>query len=170
MFCLLSKKEERLIFANRRSLFYASDACRGKAKGRRTRRISEYAKLLRFQQKFRRNRQLLPPSPLLPVDSAAILWYTWSWRRWTGASSKSRGGCPPAFFFSGVLLREISVFVDESGGQDGQSRYYALTLVFHDQARPIDEMIARHKVGLRDRGARGHAVSCGPYPQRAQGV
>lgn len=72
------------------------------------------------------------------------------------------GGCPPAFFFSGVLLREISVFVDESGGQDGQSRYYALTLVFHDQARPIDEMIARHKVGLRDRGLEDMPFHAGP--------
>ena len=59
-------------------------------------------------------------------------------------------------------MREISVFVDESGGQDGRSRYYALTLVFHDQDRPIDEMVARHRKGLRDRGLEDLPFHAGP--------
>ena len=74
----------------------------------------------------------------------------------------SRGGCPPAFLYPEVFVREISVFVDESGGQDGQSRYYALTLVFHDQDRPIDEMVARHRKGLRDRGLEDLPFHAGP--------
>lgn len=61
-----------------------------------------------------------------------------------------------------VFVREISVFVDESGGQDGRSRYYALTLVFHDQDRPIDEMVARHRKGLRDRGLEDLPFHAGP--------
>lgn len=31
-------------------------------------------------------------------------------------------------------MKEISVFVDETGGQDGHSKYYVLTLIFHDQS------------------------------------
>lgn len=35
-------------------------------------------------------------------------------------------------------MSEISIFADESGGQGGRSKYYALMLVFHD--RPDDNM------------------------------
>ena len=31
-------------------------------------------------------------------------------------------------------MRELSVFVDESGDIGSESRYYLLALVFHDQA------------------------------------
>ena len=31
-------------------------------------------------------------------------------------------------------MGDLGVFVDESGDQGGRSRYYVLTLVFHDQS------------------------------------
>ena len=47
---------------------------------------------------------------------------------------------------------ECSIFVDETGGEGGQSRYYAVTLVFHDQADDISGMLSKYEKALRDRG------------------
>lgn len=37
------------------------------------------------------------------------------------------------------MVKELSIFVDESGDRGGKARYYLLTLVFHDQADSIAE-------------------------------
>lgn len=37
----------------------------------------------------------------------------------------------------------LSIFADESGGQNGTSKYYLLTLVFHDQAQTIDLLVKK---------------------------
>ena len=37
-----------------------------------------------------------------------------------------------------VKVRELSIMVDESGGEQGKSKYYLLTLVFHDQGDDIE--------------------------------
>lgn len=50
------------------------------------------------------------------------------------------------------MPRELSVFADESGGRRGHSRYYLLTLVFHNQADLIDEKIAAYERSLADAG------------------
>ena len=47
---------------------------------------------------------------------------------------------------------DCSIFVDETGGEGGQSRYYAVTLVFHDQSDNIAPMIERYESALRSRG------------------
>ena len=47
---------------------------------------------------------------------------------------------------------ECSIFVDETGGEGGQSRYYAVTLVFYDQADDISPMLDRYADALRSRG------------------
>ena len=52
----------------------------------------------------------------------------------------------------GVDLADCSIFVDESGGQGGHSRYYALTLVFHNQSDDLSETISRYLDALRARG------------------
>lgn len=71
------------------------------------------------------------------------------------------GGCPPAFFI-GVVLTELSVFVDESGDQGGQSKYYALTLVFHDQSNSLGNNLASHARGLRSRHLEDIPFHAGP--------
>ena len=59
-------------------------------------------------------------------------------------------------------MKELSIFVDESGDQEGQSKYYALTVVFHDQADSLDERIAKHRQGLADRGLVDLPFHAGP--------
>ena len=49
-------------------------------------------------------------------------------------------------------MRELSVFVDESGEQEGPSRYYLLTLVFHDQDEDISEAVERYEQALANKG------------------
>lgn len=45
---------------------------------------------------------------------------------------------------------DLSVMVDESGSED--SRYYLVTLVFHDQAEDIATPISIYEASLRERG------------------
>ena len=48
-------------------------------------------------------------------------------------------------------MKELSVFVDESGEEGGLSRYYLLSLVFHDQAINLAPIFALYEQNLRDR-------------------
>lgn len=59
-------------------------------------------------------------------------------------------------------MRELSVFVDESGGQSGHSKYYLLTLVFHDQGDDIAAQIKKHAIGLHDRRLKDIPFHAGP--------
>ena len=67
---------------------------------------------------------------------------------------------------SGHGIREISVFVDESGSftsDAGPSRYYLVCMVFHDQAASIDEEVAALDGELSSLGLGAeHAVHAGP--------
>lgn len=67
---------------------------------------------------------------------------------------------------SGKGVKEISVFVDESGSFDPDaksSQYYLVCMVFHDQSVPIDEAIARLDEGLIGLGlGENHTVHAGP--------
>lgn len=45
-------------------------------------------------------------------------------------------------------MREISVFADESGDQTERTKYFLLTLVFHDQAVSIAEQVATYERSL----------------------
>lgn len=38
-------------------------------------------------------------------------------------------------------MKETSVFVDESGCQNGHSKYYVLTFIFHDQSLSLDSTV-----------------------------
>jgi hypothetical protein len=49
-------------------------------------------------------------------------------------------------------MRELSTFVDESGDSAYKSKYYLLTLVFHDQGIPLTGNIARYEELLRVAG------------------
>lgn len=48
----------------------------------------------------------------------------------------SRRELSPGIFFIWREMKELtlSIFADESGGQNGTSKYYLLTLVLHDQS------------------------------------
>ena len=51
-------------------------------------------------------------------------------------------------------MADCSIFIDETGGQGGQSRYYAITLVFHDQSDDLTETTAKYTASLKRRGLR----------------
>lgn len=46
----------------------------------------------------------------------------------------------------------LSIFADESGGQNGTSKYYLLTLVFHDQSFRVAPLIEAYKNSLNSKG------------------
>ncbi len=52
----------------------------------------------------------------------------------------------------GVNLRELSIFLDESGIQEGGSEFYLVTFVLHDQADDVEPAIARYEESLAVRG------------------
>ena len=49
-------------------------------------------------------------------------------------------------------MPEISLFVDESGESGTESKYYLLTLVFHEQNSSIDKQIELYEHALHDKG------------------
>lgn len=59
-------------------------------------------------------------------------------------------------------MSELSIFVDESGGQGGHSRYYVLTLVFHDQSEGIEGVLEEHRRSLVLRGLADVPFHAGP--------
>ena len=65
----------------------------------------------------------------------------WSPKRYFQAA----GGIPRLFIKGAFLLREPSIFVDESGSQGGHSRYCLVTLLMHDQDDSIAENIASYE-------------------------
>lgn len=59
-------------------------------------------------------------------------------------------------------MKELSIFVDESGGQGGHSKYYVLTLVFHDQDDDLTSQVEKYKIGLSRRGLMDIPFHAGP--------
>lgn len=49
-------------------------------------------------------------------------------------------------------MPEMSLFVDESGESGTESKYYLLTLVFHEQDSGIDKQIEQYENALHDKG------------------
>ena len=73
-------------------------------------------------------------------------------------------------------MKELSVFVDESGNYGGENaKHYLITLVFHRQSISIQQEIARYEQVLRDRNLPNIPLhmnrSCGgnPGPKRGPG-
>jgi len=66
-------------------------------------------------------------------------------------------------------MRELSVFVDESGdfgAYDYHAPYYLVTLVFHDQSANIQQDIRHLQSVMRDCGISGDTVHTGPLIRR----
>ena len=49
-------------------------------------------------------------------------------------------------------MRELSLFVDESGSDGLSDRHYLLTVVMHDQSENIADSIAAYEGALRAKG------------------
>ena len=62
------------------------------------------------------------------------------------------GTFSPAFFVLGAILRELSIFIDESGSDGLKDRYYLLTLVLHEQDADINEGIRAYERSLAEKG------------------
>ena len=61
----------------------------------------------------------------------------------TERSGSTLGGEVPAIFVGG-FMKELSIFIDESGDfgpYAKHSPYYLVTMVFHDQRRSIDQAL-----------------------------
>lgn len=84
-----------------------------------------------------------------------------------GATSKCRGLIPRQAFYMGsegrlAKVRELSVMVDESGGEQGNSKYYLLTLVFHDQADDIEGKLRSYERTLEESGLPNYPFHASP--------
>ena len=60
------------------------------------------------------------------------------------------GVVPRQFFLEGPLAHELSIFADESSDRGGSSKYYLLTLVFHDQSKSILDAVGVYENSLRE--------------------
>lgn len=59
-------------------------------------------------------------------------------------------------------MRELSVFVDESGDIGGESVFYLIALVFHDQGDEFQTSIDRYRQALADRSLKDIPFHLGP--------
>ena len=59
-------------------------------------------------------------------------------------------------------MRELSVFVDESGNLGDDAKYYLLALVLHDQSKDVFEHIGRYESTLAQRGLRDIPLHMNP--------
>ncbi len=59
-------------------------------------------------------------------------------------------------------MKELSVFVDESGSCGDDAKYYLLALVFHDQAKDIYCHIERYQTTLSQRGLKDIPLHMNP--------
>jgi hypothetical protein len=74
-----------------------------------------------------------------------------------------------AIFYEGFFMKELSVFVDESGDYGEyrhQAPYYIVTLVFHDQAINITENITTLNKALAHIEVANKAIHTGPIIRR----
>jgi hypothetical protein len=66
---------------------------------------------------------------------------------------RAPGVSPRHFFLEGALMvRELSLFCDESGSEAEGPRYYILTLVLHDQGDDIAGPLSLYAQALKDKG------------------
>lgn len=74
----------------------------------------------------------------------------------TRRASDSRGFSPGIFVIGGVgTMKDLSIFVDESGDPGTESKYYLIVLVFHEQSNGLgryeeDYLQALKRKGLED--------------------
>lgn len=62
-----------------------------------------------------------------------------------------RRGLIPRHFTLRSWMKELSIFCDESGIQEGMSKYYLVTVVLHDQSKALDHAISSYEGSLKVR-------------------
>lgn len=75
------------------------------------------------------------------------------------------GGETPRHFLCGDYMRELSVFVDESGDfgpYSSHSPYYLFTLLFHNQENSINTEVSYLDRKMQEHGFNIHAIHTGP--------
>lgn len=76
---------------------------------------------------------------------------------------------PRHFYYRGYAMRELSVFIDESGDfgeYSADSPYYIVTLVFHNQANDISDLVNRLDTQLLDCGFQDKYIHTHPIIRR----
>lgn len=77
---------------------------------------------------------------------------------------------PAVFLPGGQLLKELSIFIDESGdfgSYDYHSPFYIIAMVFHNQSSDISSPIAKLRRDLSERGLKpDHCIHTGPIIRR----
>ena len=69
------------------------------------------------------------------------------------------------FFVEGLLLKELSIFIDESGDfgeYSHHSPYYIITMIFHEQSVDISNDINHLNTELSYLGLNNHCIHTGP--------
>jgi hypothetical protein len=109
-----------------------------------------------------------------PTNHAAVDWRCYTLGIWAGREALVHplGGDIPRlkFFLEGRGVRELSIFIDESGDfgpAASHSPWYVLSLVFHDQSNGINRHLDHIHRSLTDRGLPArHAIHTGPLIRR----
>lgn len=66
-------------------------------------------------------------------------------------------------------MSDLGIFIDESGDVGSNSEFYLITLVFHDQAHPIDEQASKLSERLANQGlSEGKAIHSGPIIRKEE--
>ena len=92
---------------------------------------------------------------------------SWGWLKNPGPTTA--GSYPAIFLLVCESLKELSVFIDESGDfglYENHSPYYIVTLVFHDQSVDITENINLLNAKVRVSGLPNYTVHAGPLIRR----
>ena len=91
----------------------------------------------------------------------------WDWSKDPGPTNG--GELPRHFLFQECLMKELSVFIDESGvfgPYETHSPYYIVTLVFHDQSVDISENISHLNTRISQLGMPDYTIHAGPLIRR----
>ena len=90
---------------------------------------------------------------------------------WSQDPGPSTAGKFPAFFTWENLMKELSVFIDESGDfgeYDRRSPYYIITMVFHDQSISIEPEIIKLNQQLAFLNLHDLCIHTGPIIRREE--
>lgn len=71
----------------------------------------------------------------------------------------------PAIFFGEIAMKELSIFVDESGDfgpYSNHSPFYLFSLVLHEQSNSIEEAVNELDKRIKEHGFDVHAIHSGP--------
>ena len=92
-------------------------------------------------------------------------WYNKDIRAGSNTRVPPRWGLSPPFMLGANMIKEFSIFIDESGDFDPfepHSPFYFITMVFHDQNNNINNQIKTLDTHLGNLGLKSHYIHTGP--------